>query len=68
MYPNLMKLDYDNRRTRNSAKLDLAEDLDQKSPLDLFEEFYRTQNGQDMTEEQRQFSAELMESIWEVNA
>ncbi len=65
IYPNLMKLDYDNKRTRSSAKLDIIENIEQRSPLDLFSEFYENQNNQPMTEEQSDFVRTLIESIWE---
>ena len=65
IYPNLMKLDYDNRRTRAGARLDGAEDAEQKSPLELLEEFYEKQNGQPMGEEQQAFARTWMERIWE---
>lgn len=65
IYPNLMKLDYDNRRTRAGARLDGAEDAEQKSPLELLEEFYEKQNGQPMGEEQQAFARAWMERIWE---
>lgn len=65
IYPNLMKLDYDNKRTRSSAKLDIIENIKQRSPLDLFSEFYENQNNQPMTDEQTNFVKSLIESIWE---
>ena len=65
IYPNLMKLDYDNRRTRAGTRLDGAEDAEQKSPLELLEEFYEKQNGQPMGEEQQAFARAWMERIWE---
>ena len=64
IYPNLMKLDYDNKRTRAGIVLEGAEDQ-QRSPLELLEEFYEKQNGQPMGEEQRTFAKSLMERIWE---
>lgn len=64
IYPNLMKLDYDNKRTRAGFVLEGAEDQ-QRSPLELLEEFYEKQNGQPMGEEQRAFAKSLMERIWE---
>lgn len=64
IYPNLMKLDYDNKRTRAGIVLERAEDQ-QRSPLELLEEFYEKQNGQPMGEEQRAFAKNLMERIWE---
>ena len=65
IYPNLMKLDYDNKRTRAGLRLDGAEDAEHKSPLELLEEFYEKQNGQPMGGEQRDFAREWMERIWE---
>ncbi len=65
IYPNLMKLDYDNNRTRSGAKLDVIENIEHRSPLDLFSEFYETQNNQPMTDEQSAFMKSLIESIWE---
>lgn len=66
IYPNLMKLDYDNKRTRAGIVLEKAEDQ-QRSPLELLEEFYEKQNGQPMGEEQCAFAKNLMERIWEEN-
>lgn len=65
IYPNLMKLDYDNKRTRSSAKLDIIENIEQRSPLDLFAEFYEKQNNQPMTDGQSDFVRTLIENIWE---
>lgn len=65
IYPNLMRLDYDNTRTRSRNLPEGAEEPETKSPLELFEEFYERQNNQPMTEEQIRFSRALMETIWE---
>ena len=65
IYPNLMKLTYDNTRTRTNQIVGGAEDVKRKSPLELFEELYETQNNQSMSEEQRAFALELIESIQE---
>ena len=65
IYPNLMKLSYDNTRTRSSAVIEGAADVQKKSPLQLFGELYEQQNGQPMSEMQRQYMRELIESIWE---
>ena len=66
IYPNLMKLDYDNARTRGqgSERLEL-EQLEEKSPLDLFSELFEKQNHKDMTEEQARYIEAQMEKIWE---
>ena len=67
IYPNIMKLSYDNTRTRTNRIIDGAEDVQRKSPLQLFEELYEQQNNQPMSDEQRAFTQELIESIWEGN-
>lgn len=68
IYPNLMKLDYDNRRTRSSRQLSLDEEMERKSPLELFGEFYEKQNNQPMNTEQTEFMERLIEMIWEGEA
>ena len=65
VYPNLMKLSYDNTRTRENRIIDGAQDVQRKSPLELFDELYALQNNQPMSQEQRDFTRELIESIWE---
>ena len=67
VYPNLMKLSYDNTRTRVNQIIEGAEDVRRKSPLELFDELYQLQNNQPMSQEQRSFTLELIESIWEGN-
>lgn len=64
IYPYLMKLDYDNRRTRAGEWIDRTESTRQQSPLELLDEFYEKQNGQPMGKPQREFAKELMEEIW----
>ena len=68
IYPNLMKLTYDNTRTRTNQLIGDAEDVERKSPLQLFAELYEQQNNRPMTEEQQTFTQSLIESIWEDNA
>ena len=68
IYRNLMKLDYDNLRTRTNLSPVGGASVEQKDPLELLEEFYRIQNGQPMSEEQRKLAKELMEDIWEGEA
>ena len=40
-------------------------DVERRSPLDLFGEFYEQQNGRPMSDEQEAFAREIMEKIWE---
>ena len=65
IYPNLMKLSYDNKRTRTQQIITDAQDVERRSPLELFEEFYEKQNNQPMSDDQRSLVTECIESIWE---
>ena len=61
IYPNLMQLLYDNSRTRQNRQIEAAAEIEQKSELELFEEFYELQNNQPMCEEQIEFVRQLIE-------
>ena len=65
VYPNLMRLEYDNKRTRSNAEVRAAERVEEKSELELFQEFYELQNNQSMTEVQEQFVEELLRGMKE---
>lgn len=67
IYPNIMRLDYDNQRTRQNQNVMLTQSVEEKSPIDLFEEFYEMQNNVPMTEAQKNIVKELVEKVWEVN-
>lgn len=64
IYPNLMKVDYDNIRTRTKQDFSLKEETVLQSPLELFEEFYQLQNNQTMSESQRAMISDLIDEIW----
>ena len=68
IYHNIMKLDYDNRRTRSRSDVLGAQDAEEKTPLDLFAEFYLLQNNQPMTEQQQAYVADLIAEIWGADA
>lgn len=65
IYPYLMLLDYDNARTRALGQVHDGAATEKQSPFDVFAEFYRRQNGTDLTEEQAAFLRSQMESVWE---
>ncbi|MBO5313224.1 MAG: exonuclease SbcCD subunit D [Clostridia bacterium] len=65
VYKNLMRLDYDNTRTRAKRVIESAERQEEKSPLELFEELYMLQNNQPLSQEQRELVLSLIEEIWE---
>ena len=66
IYRNLMKLDYDNARTRSNAEIAGAPAQDSRSPLELFADFYELQNNRPMTAEQLVFLEELIARTEEV--
>lgn len=61
IYPNLMQLEYDNSRTKQNQLVETVKNIEQKSELQLFEEFYELQNNQPMSEEQTVFVKQLIE-------
>ena len=64
VYPNIMKLDYDNKRTR-SVGISLQNLSEKKqNPMELFGDFYEKQNGRKMSEEQEEYLQKKMEDIW----
>lgn len=65
IYPNLMRLEYDNKRTRNNGDVAGADSVEQKSELELCGEFYELQNNQPMNEKQEAFVRELIQDIQE---
>ena len=65
VYHNLMKLDYDNTRTRTVSEVEAVSEIESRTPLQLFAEFYQQQNGQPMSEQQQSFMQSLIETVWE---
>ena len=65
IYHRLMKLDYDNKRTRLNMEINSVTDVESKSPLELFSDFYKLQNNQPMTQEQFDYVKLLIEKSWE---
>lgn len=68
IYPNIMDLGYDNTRTRSEAELLPIDMTQRRTELELFQEFYFLQNGQEMTPEQSDFAARLLREIKEEEA
>lgn len=66
LYPNVMKLDYDNARTRAMSHIDCAEAVESRTEIDLFAELYQKQNGRPMSSEQYDFMLSIIEDLKEV--
>ncbi|MDO4336622.1 MAG: exonuclease SbcCD subunit D [Eubacteriales bacterium] len=66
IYPNLMQLEYDNKRTRENRLIEGGGETERKSELELFQEFYEMQNNQPMSKEQEAFADSLIRTLKEV--
>lgn len=64
VYPNIMGISYDNRRTRlgGRAGAPAVQDTSKIDPLELFERFYLDQNGSPMTDNQRALAIGALET------
>ena len=65
IYPNLMMLDYDNERTRNQKIVVGEGKVEQKTPMQLFGEFFSDMTKRELNEEESEFVRDMIESIWE---
>ena len=64
IYPNIMRLEYDNTRTRAGAIVPDTEGNDSRTPLEIFSGLYEAQNGKPMDEEQSSLISGLIEKVW----
>lgn len=62
-YPNLMRLEYDNRRTRECQNIEAVPNAEEKSELELFEAFFQMQNNQSMQKEQIDYMTGILEQL-----
>lgn len=65
IYKNLMKLTYDNQRSRLNKQIENLSDIEKISPIDIFSTFYEEQNNRPMDEFQQNFVKSMIEKIWE---
>ena len=65
VYPRVMQVDFCNSRTRNRQEPVLDELTVKQDPLSLFADFYRMQNGRDLSEKQENYLKKQIEEIWE---
>lgn len=65
VYPRLMRLEYDNSRTRERRNVEGAAAVEHRQPLELFEEFYEMQNNQTMNAAQKEYIRCLLDKLQE---
>lgn len=63
-YPNIMRLEYDNIRTRAESGAEIGENRGEKGVIELFGDLYRRQNGRDIDDRQRRYLQGLVDEIW----
>jgi len=63
VYPNIMRLDYQNKRSGAQSAAAAAEDIEKKTPVDLFREFYELQNGMEMDPVKTEIIRQLSEKL-----
>lgn len=64
IFPNLVFLDYDNQRTKKLSQINAMESVEKIHPMEIFKEFYKLQNNQEMSKEQIDFATDLITGIW----
>lgn len=63
VYPLLLDLQYDNTRTQHNAGAVFAENIKEKTDMELVSEFFEKQNGQPMNSEQTELVDKLINEI-----
>lgn len=62
VYPNLMRIDFENRRMETeNAGTSAVGDPSRRTPMQLFEEFYCDRNGASMSEQERKIIGKIIE-------
>lgn len=64
-FPNAMALVYDNLTTRNDSIMTAATDVEKRSPMELFSDFFHQHMGKDLSEEQQEIVKSLIDEVWE---
>lgn len=65
IYPNIMLLDYDNKRTRQNQSVEIGEVSVEKQPMDYLGDLYIDMNNQPMSEEQLRLATDIFTEIME---
>ena len=64
VYPYLLRLEYDNSRTRAQQTFEVLPEAGEMHPGALFTAFYQMQNGEDMTDEMAEYVQGLIAHLW----
>ncbi len=66
-YPFLMQMEYDNERTRHDHVQAQLSAIEERSPLELFADFYALRNEKPMSEAQKDYMQNLIKEVWKEN-
>lgn len=62
VYPNILRIEFENERTvQTGSRTSASGSIEQKSPMELFEEFFGIQNDAELTDKQKR----VMESVFD---
>lgn len=65
IYPNIMRLDYDNARTREIAAAEISQSAEISSPAEMLSELYKIQNNAEMSGVQKEYIDRLIKEVWD---
>lgn len=65
IFPNIMKLDYNNRRTQNASHIEVQQETITRSPLEIFSTFFTERTHSELQDEQIKLLEELIPQVWE---
>lgn len=63
IYPNLMKLDFQNARTKRNQTIKAAKEIEQKSKPELFAQFYQLQNNKQPSQQEMSIVEEIFTAL-----
>lgn len=62
-YPNILKLEYENKISSNDVSDNIDIDKSNMSPIDLFSEFYKMQNGIELPAKKKKIIEEVIKEV-----
>lgn len=66
IYPNIMRIDYENSRSSMDNEMSSADITAKKTPIEFFEEFFELQNNRSLSDSQRKLCQDIIAEVWEV--
>lgn len=64
-YPHIMRLDYDNARTRALLDTTPLAKTEMRDPADLFDSFYQMRNNRELNAKQKEYLQKAVKTVWE---